>query len=78
MKALPADLPWRFSMAVQVKRHEKRPRIADLEYSDWSEHSRPIHFWKALAASLNMIGKRQCGEQYHSLGSSALPGRRQS
>ena len=54
------NLPWRFSMAVQVKRHEKRLRIADLEYSDWSEHSRPIHFWKALSASQNLSGKWGC------------------
>ena len=52
-------------MTVQVKRHQKRLRTADLGYSEWSEHSRPIHFWKALSASLNLRGKRGCGQQYN-------------
>ena len=32
------NLPWRFSMAAQVKRQQKRLRTADLGHSDWSEH----------------------------------------
>ena len=55
-------------MVVQLKRQEKRLRTADLWYSEWSEHSRPVQFWKALSASLNLIGKWRCAQQYLWLG----------
>ena len=36
------NLPWRFSIAVQVKRQQKRLRTADLGHPDWSEHSKAL------------------------------------
>ena len=43
------------SQGIRSSNQERWLRTADLGYSEWSEHSRPVHFWKGLLARSNRI-----------------------